>query len=139
MPVFQPAANPRFSRASKCTSGKRSRTSASVPSLEPWSTTMVGTPRTLSRHCSIQGSASYVTTATATSGRAASLAMLDAGARAAADALPREDRATRERHDDRHEEEQEPGRERLVCTHAEAPEEAHEERLAYRDPVQREG
>ncbi len=57
-PVFHPNASPRFSSSTTATSGKRSRTNATVPSLDPWSTTTVSTPRTLSRHCSIHGSAS---------------------------------------------------------------------------------
>ena len=40
------------------TSGKRERTSATVPSLEPLSTTTVGIPATLSRQCSSHGIAS---------------------------------------------------------------------------------
>ena len=43
--------------------------SATVPSVEPWSTTTTSRPRTDSRHCSIHGSAFQVTTTTVTSGR----------------------------------------------------------------------
>ena len=48
MPVFEPPPRPRFSCSISRASGKRSRTSSSVPSVEPWSTTIVSWPRTLS-------------------------------------------------------------------------------------------
>ena len=46
MPAFQPPARPTFSCSTTRASGNRSRTSASVPSLEPLSTTTVSTSRT---------------------------------------------------------------------------------------------
>ena len=57
MPLFQPCASPRLGSSTRATSGKRVRTISRVPSVEPWSTTTVSTPRTLSRQCSSQGSA----------------------------------------------------------------------------------
>ena len=57
MPAFQPAARPRFSCSINVTSGKSSRTTSTVPSVEPLSTTTVSSPRTLSRARSTQGSA----------------------------------------------------------------------------------
>ena len=67
MPAFEPPPRPLFSCSITRASGKRSRTSSSVPSVEPWSTTIVSWPRTLSSACSTQGSALYVTTTTETS------------------------------------------------------------------------
>src|SRR5215831_7993268 len=97
--MFQPAPSPRFSASTRVTSGKRSRTTAGVPSAEPLSTTIVGTLRTLARQRSIQGSASYVTTTTATSAgvpaAASASAMLDARTCPRADPLPEHDRAAR--------------------------------------------
>ena len=62
IPRFQPAPRPRLSCSTSRTSGNRSRTSSTVPSLEPWSTTIVSWPRTLSRHLSMYGIALKVTT-----------------------------------------------------------------------------
>src|SRR4051812_21965169 len=134
MPAFHPAARPSFGRSTSRAAGKRSRTSSSVPSVEPWSTTTVSCRRTLSRHRSTQGSASSVTT-TAVTGSA----IRDGTARdGAAEPLPREDQRARDGHEDRHEEEEEPGRERAVGVDAHRAEEAHEERLADREAVDRE-
>src|SRR5688500_8261038 len=129
MPTFQPAASPRFSCSTTCTSGKRSRTVATVPSAEALSTTIVSSPRTLSRHVSSQGSALWVTTTTETSGMS--------GARPAADALPEQDHAARHGERGRDEEEEEAGREGGIGIDADGAEEADEEGLAHRDPVQR--
>ena len=52
----------RFAPSTTATAGTRSRTNATVSSVEPLSTTTVSMPATLSRHRSIHGSASYVTT-----------------------------------------------------------------------------
>src|SRR5581483_2564950 len=110
----------------------RSRTSSSVPSVEPWSTTTTSWPRTESRHRSSHGSALYVTTTTETSGRSGG----DIGdRRAAEDVLPDHDRDAGQREQDRHHEEEEPAREGGVVVDAELAEEAHEERLAHADPV----
>src|SRR5687768_12579378 len=128
MPAVQPAASPRLSCSTSVTAGKRSRTKAAVPSLEPLSTTTVGSPRTLSRQRSSHGSASYVTTTTPTS---AGSAMARPCPGAAAHALPEQDERTGDRQRDGDEEEQEPGRERLLRPHAQLPQEAHEERLAH--------
>jgi hypothetical protein len=57
MPAFEPPPRPLFSCSITRTSEKRSRTSSNVPSVEPWSTTIVSWPRTLSSARSTQGSA----------------------------------------------------------------------------------
>ena len=67
MPAFEPPPRPLFSCSIRRASGNRSRTSSRVPSVEPWSTTIVSCPRTLSSARSTQGSALYVTTTTETS------------------------------------------------------------------------
>src|SRR5438270_6640638 len=128
MPVLLPAPKPRFSCSIRRASGNRSRTSSTVPSVEPWSTTIVSCPRTLSRQRSIHGTALYVTTTTETRESATE----------PAEALPPEQQRSRERQAERDGEEQEPGREGLVGAHAQPTEEADEERLAHGDPVDRE-
>src|SRR5262245_33963231 len=133
--MFQPAPSPRLSLSTSRTSAARSRTNSTVPSLEPLSTTTVSTPRSESRQFSIHGMASYVTTTAAT--RCGS-AMFDLGTRTAPEAVAQHDHRPRERQQQGHEEVQKTGCERLVGADADASEEAHEERLAHRDPVQRE-
>src|SRR5688572_32152616 len=110
MPAFQPAPSPRFSPSSTRTSAKSSRTTSGVPSLEPLSTTIVSSPRTLARQCSIQGSALYVTTRTLTVVGALGMRRV----RATPQPLPEQDHAARQRHRDRDEEEEESRGERLV-------------------------
>src|SRR5215218_10588676 len=108
MPAFQPAARPLFGCCTSVASGKRSRTASTVPSVEPLSTTTVGSPRTLSRQRSTHGSAFHVTTTAATS------AMAHTRTDTAARAFPDEDDASRKRQRDRHQEEEEAGGERRV-------------------------
>ena len=59
MPALLPAPKPRFSCSRTRASGNRSRTSSSVPSVEPLSTTIISAPdsRTLSSERSIHGAA----------------------------------------------------------------------------------
>src|SRR6266545_7052677 len=123
---------PRFSCSITRTSGKRSRTSSSVPSVEPWSTMIVSCPRTESSERSTQGSALKVTTTTETSS-----AIGDRGGRAA-EALPEDDREAGRREDERHHEEEEAGRERGVGVNVQLAEEADEEGLAHGEAVDRE-
>src|SRR5579884_2734898 len=105
--------------------------SSSVPSVEPLSTTTTSWPRTESRQRSTQGSALNVTTTTVTSAT-----VRQRRARAAIeDVLPEDHGDAGEREHDRHHEEQEPARERLVGVHAKVSEEVDEERLAHADPV----
>src|SRR5919204_4762359 len=132
MPAFHPAASPRFSRSSSRTRGNRSRTRSSVPSVEPWSTTTVSWASTLARHGSSHGSASYVTTTTATS------AMPDARPGKPADALPGEDRRPGQRERERHDEEEEARREGAIRVDVQVAEEADEEGLAHGEAVDRE-
>src|SRR3954451_6492696 len=103
MPVLFPPPMPLLSCSITRTSGKRSRTSSKVPSVDPLSTTTTSSPRTDSRHCSTQGSALYVTTTTETSGGAIGHRMrAPAGER-----LPQHDADAGQREQDRHQEEQE--------------------------------
>src|SRR5256885_418624 len=120
---------PLFSCSITRTSGKRSRTNATVPSVDPLSTTTTSRPRTESRHCSSQGSALNVTTTTLTSG-----CSIEHGGRPP-QALPEDDRHAGKREQDRHDEEEKPAGERGVGGDAELAEEADEERLAHADPV----
>src|SRR3954454_1924165 len=99
MPALLPPPMPLFSCSTTRTSGYRSRTKATVSSVEPLSTTTISRPRTESRHCSIQGSAFHVTTTTETSG------WLIHHSRPPPDALPQDDRQARKREHDRHDEE----------------------------------
>src|SRR3954452_12749211 len=131
MPALLPPPIPLFSCSITRTSGYRSRTNATVSSLEPLSTITTSRPRTESRHCSTHGSAFHVTTTTETSG----CAIDDGGS---PQALPEDDRDARQRQQDRHHEEDEAARERLVGRHAQLAEEADEERLAHADAVDRE-
>src|SRR3954469_22454157 len=130
MPALLPPPIPLFSCSITRTAGKRSRIVATVPSVEPLSTTMMSRPTTDSRHFSIQGSALYVTTTTETSttGRRDGRAPVE-------DALPQDHRDAREREQHRHNEEEEAAREGGVGIDSEVAEEADEERLAHADPV----
>src|SRR5581483_6494811 len=133
MPALLPPPMPRFSCWITRASGNRSRTSSSVPSVEPWSTTIVSWPRTDSRQRSTQGSESYVTTTTETSS-----AIGDGRGRPAPHSLPEDHREARKRERERHQEEQESRCERRVRADAELAEEADEERLAHAEAVDRE-
>src|SRR6478609_801031 len=130
MPLLFPPPMPRFSCSITRTSGKRSRTNSTVPSVEPLSTTITSSPATDSRHCSIHGSAFQATTTTETSGT--SLCYRRAPVE---DVLPEDDEQPRHREHDRHHEEQEAAGERLVRGNPEVPEEADEERLANTEAV----
>src|SRR5258705_7981605 len=73
MPALLPPPIPLFSCSITRTSGKRSRTNSTVPSVDPWSTTststsMISEERADARHCSSHGNAFHVTTTTETSG-----------------------------------------------------------------------
>src|SRR4051794_11212450 len=115
---------PRFSCSSTRASGNRSRTSSRLPSVEPWSTTIVSWPVTDSRHRSSQGSAFQATTTTETSSG------IRDGDRSATEAFPDDHGEPRQGEHDRHHEEEEPGRECSVGADAELAEEVDEERLA---------
>src|SRR5947199_10876473 len=99
MPALLPPPIPLFSCSITRTSGYRSRTNATVSSLEPLSTTTTSRPRTASRHCSSHGSAFHVTTTTETSG-----CLID-HSRPPPYAFPEDDRETRQREPDRPDEE----------------------------------
>src|SRR5687768_10833934 len=132
--MFHPVPNPRFSASTTFTSGNRSRTNARVPSLEPWSTTTVST-RSESRHCSIHGNASYVTTTAATRGASP---MLDLRTSATAQPLAQHDHSSGECEQQGDQEVQETRGEGLIRADPDASEEAHEERLPHGETVQRE-
>src|SRR4029453_13690985 len=140
MPALLPAPKPRFSASVRRASGNFPRRRSGVPSVESLSTTInsAPVPRRLSSERSIQGAALCVTPTALTSGSAIGFARDPRAATRPMDALPRENQRARDRHQDRDQEEQESGRERLVGAHANLPEEADEERLAYREPVDRE-
>src|SRR4029453_17457732 len=140
MPALLPAPNPRFSCSIRRACGNFSPTRSGVPSVESLSTTITSAPvpRRLSSERSIQGAALCVTRTALTSGSAICFARNPRAATRPMDALPREDQRARDRHQDRDHEEEEPGRERLVGAHAHLTEEADEERLAHREPVDRE-
>src|SRR5580765_4335490 len=127
MPALLPAPKPRFSCSITRAVGNRSRTSSSVPSVEPWSTTITSFPCTERRQRSIQGSALNVTTTTVTSSRI--------GDGRSSRALPEDDHEPGQREDQRHQEEDEAGREGGVRVDAKLAEEADEERLAHREAV----
>ncbi len=57
MPALLPAPKPLFSCSTTIASGKRSRTSSTVPSREPWSTTTSSVPAALSSARSTHGMA----------------------------------------------------------------------------------
>src|SRR6266545_956849 len=138
MPALLPAPKPRFSCSTSRASGNRSRTSSTVPSVEPLSTTIssASVPRKLSSERSTQGAALYATTIAVTS--AIGFAR-HAGASGPPQSLPREDQRARRRHHHRDDEEEEPGCEGPIGIDADATEEADEERLPYREPVDGEG
>src|SRR5512132_567066 len=140
MPALLPAPKPRFSSSIRRASGNFCRTRSGVPSVESLSTTMTSAPvpRRLSSERSIQGAALCVTTTALTSGSAIGFARDPRATTRPVNALPREDQRARDRHQDRDQEEQEAGGERLVRAHAHLPEEADEERLPHREPVDRE-
>src|SRR5205809_4628842 len=140
MPALLPAPKPRFSSSIRRASGNFSRTRSSVPSVDALSTTITSAsvPRRLSSERSIQGAALCVTTTALTSGSAIRFAWNPRAATRPAEAFPGKNQRARERHQDRDHEEQEPGRERLVGAYPHLPEEADEERLAHREPVDRE-
>src|SRR6476661_2957757 len=133
MPALLPPPIPLFSCSINRTSGQRSRTKSTVPSVEPWSTTMISRPRTDSRHCSSHGKAFHVTTTTETSGTGRGF-----GRAPVEDLLPQDHCDPGERERDCHQEEQEPARKRGVGIHVQIPEEADEERLTHTEPVDRE-
>src|SRR4029453_13015046 len=107
-------------------------TRSSVPSVEPWSTTTVWWPATLSRDRSTYGSALYVTITAATS------AMRQRAPRRRADRLPRRDGGARGCEPERGHEEEEARGGRRVGTDVQAGHEAHEERLPDGEAVDRE-
>src|SRR6266849_5762337 len=130
MPVLFPPPMPRFSCSSTRTSGKRSRTTSRVPSVEPWSTTITSCPRTDSRHCSSHGSAFQVTTTTERSATAF-------GDRCAPieDVLPEDHGEPGRCEHDRHHEEEEPASEGEVRGHVQVAHEADEEGFAHAETV----
>src|SRR5258705_8401096 len=136
MPALLPPPIPLFSCSITRTSGKRSRTKSTVPSVEPWSTTSTSTStiseeRTDARHCSSHGSAFHVTTTTETSGTGHCRAPVE-------HLLPQDHGDPWQREHDRHQEEQEAAREGGIGVDAQVAEEADEERLAHAEPVDRE-
>src|SRR4051794_16250894 len=131
MPALLPPPMPTFPCSIRRTAGNRSRTSSTLPSVEPLSTTIVSYPFTDSRQRSRQGSASKATTTTVTSSRIA----LHRSPRRTPHALPEDHREARQRNHDGEQEEQEADGERLVRADADSPEEADEERLAHGEPV----
>src|SRR5215203_828193 len=139
MPALLPAPKPLFSCSITRASRNFSRTSPGVPSVDALSTTTTSAPvpARLSSERWIQAAALWVTTIALTAASAIGFAS-DARRARAADALPREDRRARSRHQDRDHEKQEAGSERLVRADAEVPQEADEERLAHGEAVDRE-
>src|SRR5579862_548 len=134
MPRLLPAPMPRFSWAKTRTRGKRVRTSSRLPSVEPWSTTIVSSPATDSRHRSSHGSALNVTTMTETSPSG----IRDRGGCAAARtprSLPQDHAEPWQSEHHGHHEEEEAARERRIGRHGELAEEVDEERLAHGEPV----
>src|SRR5437867_3890137 len=111
MPALLPPPMPRLPCWITRTSGKRSRTSSTLPSDDPLSTRIVSKSRTESRHCSSQGRALYETTTTETSSRI--------GHRRAPHALPQQHDDARQREHQRQHEEEEAARKRGVCVDAE--------------------
>src|SRR5262249_22064845 len=125
MPVLLPAPKPRFCSSIRRASGNFSRTRSGVRSVDALSTTITSAsvPRRLSSERSIQGAAWCVTTSALTSGSAIGFPWNPRLAARPAHPFPGEDQRTRNRHQDRDHEEQEPGGERLVGAHADLPEE----------------
>src|SRR3954447_18469923 len=118
MPALLPPPMPRLSCSTRRT--PRRRTTSSVPSVEPWSTTTTSWPLTESRHCSSHGSALYVTTTTVTSG------IRDRLHAPTRNRLPEHDADSGQCEQDRHHEEQEATREGRVMRHAQLAEKADE-------------
>src|SRR5579884_707689 len=136
MPRLLPAPMPRFACATSRTPGKHERTSSTLPSVEPWSTTIVSTPATDSRHRSSHGSALNVTTMTQTSPSG----IRDRGG-SAADAprsFPQDHAQPGNRQHHGHHEEEEAAGERRIGADAQLAEEVDEERLAHGEAVDRE-
>src|SRR3954465_16078929 len=131
MPVLLPPPMPRFSCSITRTSGNRSRTSATVPSVDPLSTTITPRSRTDAMDCSIHGSAFHVTTTTDTSGTAPGHRALRSWGAPVEHLLPEDHGEPRQREEDRHHEEEEATREGRVGIDSEVAEEAHEERLPH--------
>src|SRR5881392_487430 len=138
MPALLPPPIPRFSSSITLASGNRLPTISSVSSVEPWSTTIVSWPRTLSRQRSIHSAELKVTTTTETFGGKSDIGSRQGSVSDAAEALPEKDPQSGWRERNRDEEEEEPGRERLVGVDAEIAQEADEERLADCEAVDRE-
>src|SRR5579872_5937043 len=136
MPALLPAPMPRFSCSTSLTSGKRSRTSAAVPSVEPLSTTTVSCPRTESRQRSTWAAALYVTTTTETASPMPASAVRDRH-RAPAQALPQDHDETRHGEQQRRQRERQPDRQGGVGVDADPREEADEEGLADAEAVDR--
>src|SRR2546423_1628088 len=124
MPALLPPPMPRFSCSTRRTSGNRSRTSSTVPSVEPWSTTIASCPPTLSRQRSIHGSELNATTTTETSD--IRFWLMQGSSRHAAQVLPEHDGEARYRECDIDDEEEEAGGEGQVRADAEVAEEADE-------------
>src|SRR4051795_12271029 len=101
MPALLPPPMPLFSCSTTRTSGYRSRTKATVSSVEPLSTTTISRPRTECRHCSIQGSAFHVTTTTETSATALGHRALRSRGGLREHLLPQDDGEPRQRQHDR--------------------------------------
>src|SRR5919112_4789114 len=110
MPALLPPPIPTFPCSIRRTRGKRSRTSSTLPSVEPLSTTIVSWPATDSRQRSSHGSELNATTTTVTSSRIA----LHRSRRRAPHALPQDHAEPRQRDRDRQQEEQKADRERRV-------------------------
>src|SRR4051794_36764289 len=131
MPALLPPPMPTFGCSTSLACGNRSRTSSTVPSVEPLSTTTVSYSRTDSRHRPSQGSALYATTTTETSSR---IRNRSRPPRAAAE-IPQDDREPRYGQHERHHKEQNPAGERRARAHAQTAEEADEEGPPHRQSV----
>src|SRR4051794_1399102 len=103
MPALLPAPMPAFPCSTSRTAGKRSRTSSTVPSVDPWSTTIASRPATDSRQRPSHGSAFHVTTTTETSPWLSGIED-----RRPAQALPEEHEQAGDGEQERQQEEQEP-------------------------------
>src|SRR6476620_1826049 len=135
MPVLLPPPMPRFSCSITRTCGNCTRTSSTVPSVEPLSTTITSLPCTDARHCSIHGSAFHVTTTTVTSATALGHRALRSRGGPAEHLLPEDHGEPGQREQDRHHEEEKAARLCCVTTYTEIAEKADEERLAHTKPV----
>src|SRR5438067_13764081 len=130
MPLLLPPPMPRLSCSITRTPGKRSRTKATVSSVDPLSTTITSSPATDSRHCSTHGSAFHVTTTTVTSGTAFRHRRAPVE-----DVLPEDHREPGHGEHDRHHDEEKTAGEGCVRRDVQLPEEADEERLTDAEPV----